>query len=142
MQEIPDKTDLSYLERKRLENEFRKLKELKHKTEQYAIKAKQTALRLNAENAKLREDLSRERHHNEITRTNIIREFEQKVKHDTMAEERMTAKMEVFNQKVEDKAYQLLRRMPLENGDITKSCLLYTSPSPRDATLSRMPSSA
>ena len=26
--------------------------------------------------------------------------------------------------------------------DIIKSCLLYTSPSPRDATLSRMPSSA
>ncbi len=26
--------------------------------------------------------------------------------------------------------------------DLTKSCLLYTSPSPRDATLSRMPSSA
>ena len=26
--------------------------------------------------------------------------------------------------------------------DIFKSCLLYTSPSPRDATLSRMPSSA
>ena len=26
--------------------------------------------------------------------------------------------------------------------DITKDCLLYTSPSPRDATLSRMPSSA
>ena len=26
--------------------------------------------------------------------------------------------------------------------DITKTCLLYTSPSPRDATLSRMPSSA
>ena len=25
---------------------------------------------------------------------------------------------------------------------VTKSCLLYTSPSPRDATLSRMPSSA
>ena len=25
---------------------------------------------------------------------------------------------------------------------ITRSCLLYTSPSPRDATLSRMPSSA
>ena len=30
-------------------------------------------------------------------------------------------------------------RMLLE---ITKPCLLYTSPSPRDATLSRMPSSA
>ena len=28
------------------------------------------------------------------------------------------------------------------NGDRTVACLLYTSPSPRDATLSRMPSSA
>ena len=27
-------------------------------------------------------------------------------------------------------------------GDLPNSCLLYTSPSPRDATLSRMPSSA
>ena len=27
-------------------------------------------------------------------------------------------------------------------GDIDMACLLYTSPSPRDATLSRMPSSA
>ena len=27
-------------------------------------------------------------------------------------------------------------------GDLVKACLLYTSPSPRDATLSRMPSSA
>ena len=26
--------------------------------------------------------------------------------------------------------------------EVTKACLLYTSPSPRDATLSRMPSSA
>ena len=26
--------------------------------------------------------------------------------------------------------------------EVSKSCLLYTSPSPRDATLSRMPSSA
>ena len=31
---------------------------------------------------------------------------------------------------------------PLYKGLSTKSCLLYTSPSPRDATLSRMPSSA
>ena len=30
----------------------------------------------------------------------------------------------------------------LHSSDLTKSCLLYTSPSPRDATLSRMPSSA
>ena len=30
----------------------------------------------------------------------------------------------------------------LEDGSEFKTCLLYTSPSPRDATLSRMPSSA
>ena len=29
-----------------------------------------------------------------------------------------------------------------DNGDLVTACLLYTSPSPRDATLSRMPSSA
>ena len=33
------------------------------------------------------------------------------------------------------------KTLPIINGNI-KSCLLYTSPSPRDATLSRMPSSA
>ena len=42
-------------------------------------------------------------------------------------------------------AGQLLR-LPNINGDISAillgTCLLYTSPSPRDATLSRMPSSA
>ena len=62
------------MERRRLEDEFRKLKELKRKAEQYAIEAKQTAQRLSAENSKLRDDLSRERRHNELTRTNIIRE--------------------------------------------------------------------
>ena len=30
----------------------------------------------------------------------------------------------------------------LSNADLSNTCLLYTSPSPRDATLSRMPSSA
>ena len=30
----------------------------------------------------------------------------------------------------------------MESGDSLRGCLLYTSPSPRDATLSRMPSSA
>ena len=33
-------------------------------------------------------------------------------------------------------------RTPIESDAFIKSCLLYTSPSPRDATLSRMPSSA
>ena len=35
-----------------------------------------------------------------------------------------------------------LERIEFPNGDRLHSCLLYTSPSPRDATLSRMPSSA
>ena len=35
-----------------------------------------------------------------------------------------------------------LSRVIEKNRKIIKSCLLYTSPSPRDATLSRMPSSA
>ena len=39
-----------------------------------------------------------------------------------------------------DKIEGLFRRSEIITGD--KSCLLYTSPSPRDATLSRMPSSA
>ena len=35
-----------------------------------------------------------------------------------------------------------LETPPIESASIRESCLLYTSPSPRDATLSRMPSSA
>ena len=35
-----------------------------------------------------------------------------------------------------------LLEFTLENSSVTTICLLYTSPSPRDATLSRMPSSA
>ena len=35
-----------------------------------------------------------------------------------------------------------LMRRALDEGDEIATCLLYTSPSPRDATLSRMPSSA
>ena len=36
-------------------------------------------------------------------------------------------------------AYKLVREM---NEELKKNCLLYTSPSPRDADQSRMPSSA
>ena len=47
---------------------------------------------------------------------------------------------------VTDETYVTIRK-PLGNrlfisGEVTSNCLLYTSPSPRDATLSRMPSSA
>ena len=42
-QEVSDDTDLTFYDRKRLEAEFRKLKDLKHKAEQYALEAKHTA---------------------------------------------------------------------------------------------------
>ena len=48
------------------------MKELKKKAEQYAIEAKQTAQRLSAENFKLKEDLRREQHFNELTRKNMM----------------------------------------------------------------------
>ena len=35
-----------------------------------------------------------------------------------------------------------LTELSLIDDDVDTTCLLYTSPSPRDATLSRMPSSA
>ena len=38
--------------------------------------------------------------------------------------------------------YKVPRADPIPVPDLNKPCLLYTSPSPRDATLSRMPSSA
>ena len=41
-----------------------------------------------------------------------------------------------------DAANQVLRNDELFVRDPANACLLYTSPSPRDATLSRMPSSA
>ena len=132
IQEVPVEIDLAYLERRRLEDEYSKLKELKRKAEQYAVEAKQTAQRLSAENSKLREDLSKERHHNEITRNNIIREFEQKAGHDTgtMGGEKLAAKMEVLNQEIQDRAYQLLRRMPQEKGSVRrgKNALIICSP--------------
>ena len=40
-----------------------------------------------------------------------------------------------------EKSGQIIKDLNI-NIDISYTCLLYTSPSPRDATLSRMPSSA
>ena len=108
-------TDLAHLERRRLEDEYSKLKELKRKAEQYAVEAKQTAQRLSTENVKLREDLDKERKHNEITRANIIREFENKVSHDG-PEEKSATKVEVFEQEIQERAHQFLCRMPQEKG--------------------------
>ena len=112
LQELPEVSDLTYLERGRLEEEYRKLKELKKKAEYYAVEAKQTAQRLSAENFKLKEDLSRERHHNELTRKNMIREMEQKMDKSATALDRADARLEVFEQEVTARALQLIRRMP------------------------------
>ena len=110
--ELPEGSDLTYLDRGRLEEEYRKLKELKKKAEYYAVEAKQTAQRLSAENFKLKEDLSRERHHNELTRKNMIREMEQKMDKSATALDRADARLEVFEQEVTARALQLIRRMP------------------------------
>ena len=88
------------------------MKELKKKAERYAIEAKQTAQRLSAENFKLKEDLSRERHHNELTRKNMIREMEQKMDKSATALDRADARLEVFEQEVNERALQMIRRMP------------------------------
>ena len=44
--------------------------------------------------------------------------------------------------KAESLLERQVRKLRSEQKDLLNSCLLYTSPSPRDATLSRMPSSA
>jgi len=114
-QEPPEASDLSYLDRGRLEEEFRKLKELRKKAERYAVEAKQTAQRLSAENFKLKEDLSRERHHNELTRKNMIREMEQKMDKSVTALDRADARLEVFEKEVTERAMQMVRRMQMSS---------------------------
>lgn len=46
IQDPPKDEDLSFLERKRLEEEYLKLKEQKKKAEHYAVEAKQTTQRV------------------------------------------------------------------------------------------------
>ena len=106
-QEVPSEEDLAFLERNRLEAEFKKFKELKRKAEQYAIEAKQTSQRLSAENSKLREDLSKERRYNELTRGSIIHDIDKLVDNSVKLEEKTQAKMKVFEQEVASRLKQL-----------------------------------
>ena len=115
LQEILDDTDLSFYDKKRLEAEYRKLKELKHKAEQYAVEAKQTAQRLSAENFKLKEDLSREQHFNELERKNFLRDMEAKMGQRRGEEEREQAKKEVMEQTIHARAQQLATTMKASN---------------------------
>ena len=114
-QEIPEASDLSYLDRGRLEEEFQKFKEHKKKAEHYAVEAKQTAQRLSAENFKLKEDLNRERHHNELTRKNMIQELEQKMDKSVTALDRADSRLEVFEKEVTERAMQMVRHMQVSS---------------------------
>ena len=107
-QEIADESDLTYMERGRLESEFRKLKESKKKAEQYAVEAKQTAQRLSAENFKLREDLSKERHDNELTRKNIMREIEKDAGRAVVKSRTEVMESAVFKEEVSARAFELI----------------------------------
>ena len=49
---------------------------------------------------------------------------------------------EIIKSRLQSHATELRSRLGLLNEERRSVCLLYTSPSPRDATLSRMPSSA
>ena len=118
LQEITDDTDLSFYDKKRLEAEYRKLKELKHKAEQYAVEAKQTAQRLSAENFKLKEDLSREQHFNELERKNFLQDMEAKMGQRRGEEEREEAKKEVVQQTIHARAQQLATTMIASNWEL------------------------
>lgn len=107
IQDVPTDEDLSFLERKRLEAEFKKFKELKRKAELYAIEAKQTSQRLSAENSKLRDDLAKERRFNELTRESILNDIEKIVDDSVKLEEKAQAKLKVFEQEVASRARQL-----------------------------------
>ena len=76
IQEVPSETDLAHLDERWLRHEYSKLRELKRKAELYAVEAKQTAQRLSAENAKLREDLNKERkYYNDHKSLCVVWEF-------------------------------------------------------------------
>ena len=97
------------MDKPRLETEFKKFRESKKKAEQYAVEAKQTAQRLSAENFKLREDLNKERHFNELTRKSIVKEVEQQVELNAKREKLEQVRRSVFQEEVAERAYQLVQ---------------------------------
>ncbi len=103
---------MSYMDKGRLETEYKKLKEAKKKAEQYAVEAKQTAQRLSAENFKLREDLNKERHFNELTRKTIVKEVEKEVELNAKREKLELVRRSVFQEEVAERAYQLVQNDP------------------------------
>ncbi len=100
------------MDKGRLETEYKKLKEAKKKAEQYAVEAKQTAQRLSAENFKLREDLNKERHFNELTRKTIVKEVEKEVELNAKREKLELVRRSVFQEEVAERACQLVQNDP------------------------------
>ena len=93
-------SDLTYLERKRLEEEYIKIKELKRKAEQFAIEAKQVSQRLSAENFTLKEKVSTLKSHNELWVKNMGKELEDALSKVKTIEPIMATRIEVLEQKL------------------------------------------
>lgn len=86
------------------------------------------AQRLSAENFKLREDLSKEHHHNELLHKSIVREMEDIVDKSASLEERTQAKLEAFQFEVNKRARQLALTSANEPKSLGKyKCCLYNS---------------
>ncbi len=94
------------MERKRLETEYKKLKELKKKAESFAVEAKQTAQRLSAENFKLKEDHNKEKHYNELTRKSVARDYELELARGGRVD---VIREDVFREEVIKKAHQMIQ---------------------------------
>ena len=118
---------MSYLDKKRLETEYKKMREAKKKAEQYAVEAKQTAQRLSAENFKLREDLNKERNFNELTRKTIIKEVEKEVELNAKKNKLELMRRAVFQEEVAERAYQLVQNDPDRGTIYLKGTVLISS---------------
>ena len=69
---------------------------------------------MSAENAKLKEDLTKERRYNELTRDSIMHDIEKVVEETERLEEKTQAKLKAFEQEVATRASQLARSISLE----------------------------
>ena len=75
------------------------------------MEAKQTAQRLSAENFKLKEDLSRERHIHELERKNLLREMEARIGKKGVEDEREETKKQIMELTIHQRATQLAHTM-------------------------------
>ena len=67
-------------------------------------------LQLSAENFKLKENLSKERHDYEFSKKDMLREMEKQKQILSSAKDTAEAKLEVINEEVHTRALQLMRR--------------------------------